>query len=363
MKKKVLSIIICSMVTILLFAGCENINNESLQNEKSAEIVIEDEIQVKEDNIANAMKSSNNGNKTTENSATETDDIETIRVESIEGIYIGQIDNMSIEVKELPSGDVAAYNFSEQLRYNIKNNLSRGNTVIYSYFMNSKGKRVITEIEKKYYFNRYDNGKYVGQIDGNSIEIIDIDTNKKIDCRIADEVKYAVENQLKDNEIVQYKYYLNKYDQRVIVYIEGKDIREYAHSTNGVYQGLIDGTSIEILDSNTGKKDAYKITEEQKEYIQSSIKIGDKIGYTYIKNDLEQFVIRTINASNELKVKYIGMADGTSIEIQYLDTGKYERFRLDEETMKSILTIKDGSEITIQYYINDLNQKVITIIS
>jgi Cu/Ag efflux protein CusF len=94
-------------------------------------------------------------------------------LKEVRGVYVGQIDGGSIEIKV--DGEARAYRYDDKLKSFIEG-LNTGESIDISFFENKNGQLVIIEIKRKDVGREFKDmtGKYTGLIDNNSLEI-DVD--------------------------------------------------------------------------------------------------------------------------------------------------------------------------------------------
>jgi hypothetical protein len=129
------------------------------------------------------------------------------------GIYVGQIDNNSIEIEV--EGKPTAFRLSENVSVKIQESEPQtGVEVEFLYEENEHGQLVITEL---LWTKAEKEGTYVGQIDNNSVEI---EINGKATAyRLSEEVKASIED-LNSGAKVKFTYFKNKNGQLVITSIK-----------------------------------------------------------------------------------------------------------------------------------------------
>lgn len=139
------------------------------------------------------------------------------------GIYVGQADSNVIEI--IVDGKPQGYTLSEKIRdyFNINSNsykgLNKDDVVHFTYQENiSTGQMIIYDIYKIEGINDDGNsllGKYIGQIDGNSIEL---KVNGEIGAyRLSEEAKSILQNgTIKRGDSIYFEYEENEYDEMVI---------------------------------------------------------------------------------------------------------------------------------------------------
>lgn len=91
---------------------------------------------------------------------------------SEEGVYLGQLDNNSIEIEI--NGDARTFILTEETKDDI-DNLKENSEVKFTYYLNEKNQLVLNEINKKEIVKKDETkvqGQYVGQIDNFSIEVM-----------------------------------------------------------------------------------------------------------------------------------------------------------------------------------------------
>ncbi|WP_461207843.1 hypothetical protein [Clostridium sp. DL1XJH146] len=298
MKRTSILIIVASILAFSLLTSCgassRSLNNQNTSvsnaqiNEKTLNSYDKSENSTtNESGILNNTTGYDTEKKETSNNSTVA---KTTKLITEVGIYIGQIDKNSIELSvDRQNG---TYSVPDDLINYIETELSKGATVNFTYYENDENQDYITNIEKKYYSYIDGNGTYVGQIDDNSIEIIDSNTGKYITYILAQQTK-AIISKIPENQNVQFIYYRNKANKLVISDIYGYTKGNTIVNSVGFFNGMIDANSIEIKDYNTGKTEAYRLTENIKTTME---KITDhtKVDFTYYINENNQKVINDI---------------------------------------------------------------------
>ncbi len=135
----------------------------------------------------------------------------------IKGIYVGQGDSNSVEI--IVNDEARAYRLSNEVKPIIENGVIKdGDVILFTYEENEYGQLIIKTIETLDKM-QVTKGIYVGQIDGNSVEIIVNDEARAY--RLSDEVKPIIENGvIKDGDPVLFTYEENEYGQFIIKHIE-----------------------------------------------------------------------------------------------------------------------------------------------
>lgn len=138
----------------------------------------------------------------------------------------------------------------------------------------------------------YEEGRYVGQIDGHSIEIIVDNQPKAFEIGEIDQLFSSLN--LSDGQPIEIAYEKNENDQLIL-----KDIRIINNSEplliltgEAKYIGQIDPHSIELEIDSSIK--AFQITDVIDEFNQLNLKEGDMVKITYVEKD-ESLVIKSIN--------------------------------------------------------------------
>lgn len=148
------------------------------------------------------------------------------------GIYVGQIDNTSVEITI--DGTAAAYRYNEDLKPVIQE-LAKDDKVAFTYYENENKQNILTKIEKvkpsvKEFINI--KGTLTGLIDNNSLEII-VDKYDEIEesggpmaFRIPEELKPYFDSTSKEykdfgkDEKVVFSFYENENKQLVLTKLE-----------------------------------------------------------------------------------------------------------------------------------------------
>ncbi len=136
--------------------------------------------------------------------------------------------------------------------------------------------------------NIKEEGRYIGQIDNNFIEI-EVDNEPKT-FNISEEVRPEIEK-LKDNTMINFEYYINENDQYVIsnIYNSNND-GETINTAEGIYQGRIDNFSIEIMID--GEPRAFINYDMEK--LLEGIEDGDKVKIEYTENEHGQLELKNL---------------------------------------------------------------------
>lgn len=217
--RKSLIVVSVLMIMVLSFAGCKLSSSKTdiIDEEQNQEVT--NEKAGANENTEDKTPSQNGQNSTIE---------EEKPVES-KGIYVGQIDGTSIEIKI--DGEPAAYRHDEALR-KVVEKLKEGEAVFFTFTKNEHGQSVLSEIKAEKTSDKIDGyvkGKYVGQIDSNSIEII-VDKDEIVDgkgtamaFRLTEEMKGYFDSsskQYKDfktNDRVEFKFETNEHGQNILI--------------------------------------------------------------------------------------------------------------------------------------------------
>ncbi len=141
-----------------------------------------------------------------------------------EGIYVGQIDNNFIEivVERKPEQFVINKNIKEYFDINSDKykKLNKNDKVYFSYQEDeSTGHLIILDIYKDKNVDKENNsieGKYIGQIDNNSVEI---EVNNEIGAyRLSDRAKMTLQDEdIDKGDIIYFNYEKNEYNQFIIL--------------------------------------------------------------------------------------------------------------------------------------------------
>ncbi len=151
-----------------------------------------------------------NSNKIKNTSDTDKTNVSNLKdIIKINGVYVGQIDSHSIEIKI--NGESKAFEIENIIQPFESLNLEEGEGVMLSYVKNDSGQLVINNINR--IINTDGNriiqaeGKYIGQIDSHSIEV-NI-TGELKDFQILDVIKQFNELDLKEGDSIKFSYQKN----------------------------------------------------------------------------------------------------------------------------------------------------------
>lgn len=182
--KKILILGLVLLMTITLTVGCKDKQQE--ENDTPNDGVVDET-----------------------NEPSESNEIET------KGKYIGLIDNNSVEIEV--DGEPMAFRLSEDIKEELANTSGNENTEVnIKYEVTDENQKLLTSLD---FVKEVIKGKYIGQIDNNSVEI---EVDGEIGAyRLSEDVKtYMENNQIEDGSTIEFTTIVNEYDQLVITSIK-----------------------------------------------------------------------------------------------------------------------------------------------
>lgn len=138
----------------------------------------------------------------------------------LKGVYLGQIDSNSIEIKNPETGIIGAYHLSNKIKNSFDDlELSLGDKITIRWMENDKETKIITDINIEDSKKRI-NVIYKGQIDVNSIEVFILENNELQALRLADILKQNFsEYGLEENQTITIEYEIDENSNYVITQI------------------------------------------------------------------------------------------------------------------------------------------------
>ncbi len=158
--KKTLIWFFIVLMAVSLIAGCA-VDNEEPQGENG-------------NNVNEGNENEGNGNEGNENEGNENNETGEGEEQEISktGVYMGQIDNSSIEIEV--DGESMAFRLTEETRGVIEE-LNENDQVDVTYYSNEHGQNILVTLAKKDMAEeenvKTDVGTYKGQLDNSSIEV------------------------------------------------------------------------------------------------------------------------------------------------------------------------------------------------
>lgn len=217
-------LIVFLLSATLIFTSCsKNTKDNIVKPIKNSEL--------KDDSTADNIKK-NDQDKSDSSSGQVSESSNESVVKTDTGRYIGQIDSNSIEIKISGIPDEFAtkvFRFSEKVKNEFNNlDLKAEDVVKIKYVINENKQNILEDIEKignssnntDTSNTQTDTGRYVGQIDSNSIEIKISGVPDELAARafrLSDKAKSEFDSlNLKENDVVKVSYTINEYNQNII---------------------------------------------------------------------------------------------------------------------------------------------------
>lgn len=179
------------MTLSIVACGRQNTSNEVDQSEPIQNNT--DNNNIEGNNRENNGASSGSGQSTSRKSTT-----------TVEGVYIGQIDNNSIEVRI--DGEPDAYRLTDQSRDRVTS-LENGDKIQFDYYKNQHGQKVIVSFQKE---KQFIEGEFYKKIGPYTVGIV-ID-KKPVLFKLNDAAKTQLKN-FKEGDKVRIEYSKDKLDQ------------------------------------------------------------------------------------------------------------------------------------------------------
>jgi len=267
-----------------------------------------------------------------------------------QGRYVGQIDNNSIEV--VVDGETIFLRLTDTTKTQL-DALTTGQEVVFSCVKNDEGQTVLVgfDVVEQAEETIHAQGRYVGQIDNNSIEVMV--NSEPVAFRLTSITKLQL-SVLTEGQEIMFTYEKSNAGQNVILSFDGIAQPDETVHAQGRYVGQIDNNSIEVIMDDTAV--AFRLLETVKNQVANLIE-GQDVGFVYGENDAGHNVIISFDGVDQtVTATFGGRIDPHTIEVAI--NGYSFAFQLDDDILPQVDTLNIGDEIKISFIVNEHGQNM-----